>query len=419
MLDLPAIVAQFPLLQRQVHSKRLAYLDNAATTQKPQAVLDAIVHYYTHNNANVHRGVHTLSDESTQAFLEAHETVASFFGAESEQLLFARNTTEAMNHLAWGWRHHLHPGDVIVTSVQDHHSSLVPWQQVALECGATLVTWPVDAAGNLDVPAGLKLLEHHQPNVKVIALPHVSNVIGSVTPVAQIAEWLQKSGMRSQVLFVVDAAQSAPHVPIRIQDLGVDALVFSGHKLYGPMGSGGAIVTREVLSFLTPTLTGGGMIDTVTAQTATFSENLVDRFTAGTPDVASLVGLAAAVEWLRSIGWQQVQEHEHALLQYAWEKLSQNPRVNLIGPVVTDDLLSRVGSVSWTYQDVHAHDVAQILDRAGVAVRSGHHCTMPFHAAMQWQATCRASFAVYNSTEDIDQLCAGLQEVDRVFRPRE
>lgn len=418
MLDSPAIVTQFPILQRRVHGQRLSYLDNAATTQKPQRVLDALVEYYSQHNANVHRGVHTLSDESTQVFLDAHEKVAAFFGATSAQLLFTRNTTEAMNHLAWGWRTNLNPGDVVVTTLQDHHSSLVPWQQVATDRQARVVTWPVTTDGSLDLEAGLTLLKEHLQSLRVIVLPHVSNVIGSVTPIDEIVAWLRDHNLRDKVLVVLDAAQSAPHLPIDFTELRIDALVFSGHKLYGPMGSGGAIVSLHLLKKLTPVLTGGGMIDTVTSQTASFSEDPVDRFTAGTPDVASLVGLAAAFEWFQAIGWDAIQEHEHNLLQYAWQKLSENPRVDLIGPAVTVSPHSRVGSVSWLYEGAHAHDVAQILDRAGVAVRSGHHCTMPFHAAMQWQATCRASVAVYNTRQDIDQLCAGLLEVDKVFRTR-
>jgi cysteine desulfurase/selenocysteine lyase len=415
MFDPAAIRAQFPILQRSVHEKPLVYLDNAATTQKPQAVLDAILNYYTQHNANVHRGVHTLSDESTEAFLSAHERVAKFFGAQSQQLLFTRNTTEAMNHLAWGWRRELRAGDVIVTSLQDHHSSLVPWQQVALERGAQIVTLQLAADGAIDLENSLVLLNQHIKKIKVIALPLVSNVLGTLTPICEITEWLEQKKVRDHILCVVDAAQAAPHIPVSLAEFHVDALVFSGHKLYGPMGAGGAIVAPWVLEKLQPTLTGGGMIDTVTTTSATFSEDMIDRFTAGTPDVASLVGLAAALDWLEQWTAAERLAHEHDLMQYAWQKLSEQPAVTLIGPPVTSDPYSRIGVIAWVYDRVHAHDVAQVLDRSGVAVRSGHHCTMPLHTAMHWQATSRASVALYNTRADIDALIEGLTQVSNTF----
>lgn len=415
MIDPAVIVQDFPIFKRQIHGHSLTYLDNAATTQKPQAVLDALVGYYTQHNANVHRGVHTLSDESTQVFMDAHERVARFFGAESSQLLFTRNTTEAMNHLAWGWRGELSQGDVIVTSLQDHHSSLVPWQQVALERGAVVITLPLDAAGAIDLEKSLELMAEQVEKIKVVALPLVSNVLGTLTPVCEIGEWLDAQKVRKQVLCVVDAAQAAPHIPVSLEEFHVDALVFSGHKLYGPMGSGGAIVSAWVLEKLQPVLTGGGMIDSVTSSSATFSDDMIDRFTAGTPDVASLVGLAAALDWLEQWPVAERLAHEHDLMQYAWQRLSEVPGVSLVGPAVTEDVYSRIGVISWIYEGVHAHDVAQVLDRSGVAVRSGHHCTMPLHTAMHWQATCRASFALYNSRTDIDALVSGLAQVEKIF----
>lgn len=415
MILAESLRTQFPILSRTIHGKPLVYLDNAATTQKPQAVIDAIVDYYTNHNANVHRGVHTLSDESTEAFLQSHSRIAEFFGAKSEQLIFTRNTTEAMNNLAWGLRRQISKGDVIVTTLQDHHSSLVPWQQSAQERGATLVSLPLDSNGAIDLPASLTLLETHKKKLKVIILPLVSNVLGTVSPISQINQWLKDAQIRDEVFIIADAAQAAPHLKISLETFGLDALVFSGHKLYGPMGSGGAIVRLDLLEKLEPALTGGGMIDTVTPTNATFSLDLIDRFTAGTPDVASLVGLAAAVEWLEQWPYQERLDLEHDVLKYAWEKLKDVPHVQLVGPAVTEDSLSRVGVISWVYDRVHAHDVAQILDRCGVAVRSGHHCTMPLHTAMHWQATCRASVAVYNTRADIDALIDGLSQVEKTF----
>lgn len=416
-MRLSEVSSQFPILHRKIHGHRLVYLDNAATTQKPQVVLDAIVEYYSHHNANVHRGVHTLSDESTQAWLDAHAAVAAFFGAESKQLIVTRNTTEAVNLLAWGWSEFLAPGDVIVTTLQDHHSSLVPWQHVAQKQGAEIVSLPLNSLGEIDVSASLELLQQHASKLKVLSLPHVSNVLGSITPVQKFVEWLRSNKIRESVLVMVDAAQSAPHLPeVSLQTLGADALVFSGHKLYGPMGVGGLVVSSSILEQLKPVLTGGGMIDQVAPTTATFAQDPLDRFTAGTPDVASLVGLAAALQWLQQWSGEERFAHEHDVLRYAWEQLSAVPGVQLVGPPVTESLTSRVGVISWTYQGVHAHDVAQVLDRSGVAIRSGHHCTMPLHSAMLWQATCRASVAVYNTRADIDALVSGLAEVEAVFK---
>ncbi len=415
MIDALQIRSQFPILDRTVHGKPLVYLDNAATTQKPQVVLDAITQYYSQHNANVHRGVHALSDESTDIFLQSHERVAQFFSAESSQLIFTRNTTEAMNTLAWGLRHEIRPDSVIVTTVQDHHSASVPWQQVALERGARLLALPLDERGSLDVEASLQLLLKEKDALRVIVFPLVSNVLGEINPVSEISAWLQREKIRDDVFLFADAAQAAPHIPVSLSEFGIDGFVFSGHKMYGPMGSGGAILSPQVFSSLRPFLTGGGMIQTVTSNSATFSEDLVDRFTAGTPDVASLVGLAAAVDWLGQWTWAERMAHEHEILKYAWQKLSDFPGVRLVGPSVTDLPDSRIGVLSWIFDRVHAHDVAQILDRQGVAIRSGHHCTMPLHSAMHWQATCRLSVALYNTQEEIDVLITGLEEVQRIF----
>lgn len=415
MISAESLRTQFPILQRTVQGKPLVYLDNAATTQKPQVMIDALVDYYSNHNANVHRGVHTLSDESTEVFLQSHARIAKFFGAKSEQLIFTRNTTEAMNNLAWGLRRQVAKGDVIVTTLQDHHSSLVPWQQVAQERGALLVSLPLDATGVIDWHASQTLLEQNKKKLKVIILPLVSNVLGTISPLSQLNQWLRDAQIRDQVCIVADAAQAAPHLKISLETFGLDAIVFSGHKLYGPMGSGGAVLRLDLLDQLEPALTGGGMIDTVTPTNATFSLDLIDRFTAGTPDVASMAGLAAAVEWLDQWPYQERLEREHDVLKYAWEKLKDVPHVQLVGPAVTEDPLSRIGVISWVYDRVHAHDVAQILDRCGVAVRSGHHCTMPLHTAMQWQATCRASVALYNTRSDIDVLIEGLAQVEKTF----
>ncbi len=406
---------QFSILQRRIHEHALTYLDNAATTQKPERVIDAISNYYRTHNANVHRGVHTLSDESTVLYEQARHHIATFFGATSEQLIITRNSTEAMNLLVEMWAKFLRPGDVIAVTMQEHHSTLVPWQMVAQRTGCEFLVVPMAESSAWPLPAFTELLQAKKDRLRVVATAAVSNVTGVVAPLEKINAQLREWGVRQNVLFAVDAAQSAAHLPSRLDRWPVDALTFSGHKMYGPMGVGGLVVSERVAKEIAPVLYGGGMIDQVREQETSFHEDFSERFTAGTPDVASLVGLQAAIEFLEEIGWSELQAHEHNLVRYAYEALGQLPQIQLIGPVVTEELDSRVGSVAWTYDGVHAHDVAQILDRSGVAVRSGHHCTMPLHAAEEWVATTRASFAVYNTRADVDRLVTALSQVQNVF----
>jgi cysteine desulfurase/selenocysteine lyase len=410
------IRSQFPILATKIHDKPLVYLDNAATTQKPQAVIDAISNYYQHSNANVHRGVHTLSDMSTQAWLEARRQVAEFFGAQSEELIITRKTTEALNLAARGWEEHVQAGDVIATTMMEHHSNFVPWQELAKRRGAQFLVLPVEPDGTLDLAKVKTQLSAQINQLKVLAITQVSNTLGTINPVAELISWLAATGRREQILVVVDAAQSAPHLPINFAEMGADMLAFSGHKIYGPMGVGGLFVKLDHLSEFSPVLFGGGMIEQVTVTNTTFAEDPIDRYTAGTPDVASLIGLAAAVQWMQDWGWAAIQQHEAELVDYAWEQLSTIPEVQLVGPVpMKNGQGQRVGSVAFLYQEVHAHDVAQVLDRYGVAVRSGHHCTSPLHTTMGWAATTRASFGVYNTKAEIDELAAALRSVHKVF----
>jgi cysteine desulfurase / selenocysteine lyase len=456
-LDTTQIRQDFPILSRQVQGKPLVYLDNAATSQKPQQVLDASTNYYTGSNANVHRGVHTLSDEATRAWEESRTTIAEFFGAQPENLIISRNTTEALNGVAYGWAaHHLKPGDIVLASLLEHHSNLVPWQEVCKRTGATLQIIPVTSEGIIDTEWYQK---HLTPAVKLVALSHVSNVLGTVTDVAWFADLAHEMGAR----VVVDGAQAAPHLPINFSKLGVDFYAFSGHKMLGPMGAGGLLVRRELLESgeFQPWLFGGGMIAEVATTHSTFQEDPSERFTAGTPDVASAVGLAAACKYLTNLDMQQVLEHDFALVQYAYTALQNIPQVQLVGPVPHDfgnppnfastststststsaistststststsaisttfastntalqTKYSRLGSVAFIYKNVHAHDVAQVLDSQGIAVRSGHHCTMPLHTHFKWQATTRVSFQVYNDAADIDTLVTGLEKVAQTF----
>ena len=423
----PKVVAQdFPILQQQANEKRLVYLDSAATSQKPTAVIDALVQYYRTSNANVHRGVHHLSDVSTQAWEESRQTIAEFFGAHPDELILTRNTTESLNGTAYGWGlDHLGADDVIITTILEHHANIVPWQQLALRVGARVEYLGVDAAGRLDLTALEEFMTKHGARVKLLAISHVSNALGTVAPLEKIVDIIQKvygstAAVGERPLLVLDAAQSAPHVPLNFAKLGFDCLAASGHKMLGPMGSGVLLVKRTLLdsNAFKPWLFGGGMISEVSTVSTQFNQQTSERFTPGTPDVASAVGLAAACRYLNTLGMSSVQEHDHELVQYAVDQLRELPQLQLIGPLdplESSGTLDRIGSVSFLYKGVHAHDVAQVLDSDGVAVRSGHHCTMPLHTQNHWQATVRASFHVYTSKEDIDALVAALHKVQTVF----
>ncbi|MDQ5950872.1 MAG: cysteine desulfurase / selenocysteine lyase [Patescibacteria group bacterium] len=411
MFDPNVIKNDFPILARQIDGKPLVYLDNAATSQKPEAVISAIANYYRTSNANVHRGVHTLSDESTQEWEKGRNTIAQFFGAQTEELIITRNTTEAINGIAYGWGDaHITQGDIIISTPMEHHSDLVVWQQLCKRTGAKLEYLEVTEQGELDT----SLLDSYLNNtaVKLIALAHVSNALGTKNPVEALIQSVKQK--RPDILVAIDGAQSAPHMAVDFHALDADFYCFSGHKMLGPMGIGGLLVKHELIKngVFRPWLFGGGMIATVERQETTFAESSADVFTAGTPDVASIVGLAAACEYLQSLGMTAVAHHDTELVAYALERLKSVPQVKIVGPLESD---KRVGSVSFIYENVHAHDVAQVLDSEGVAVRSGHHCTMPLHTQFNWQATVRASFQVYNSTDDIDVLVKALDKVKQIF----
>lgn len=411
MLNPEDIRRDFPILSTPLKSgKRLVYLDSAATSQKPQSVIDAIVSYYTHDNANVHRGIHELGDRSTRAWHASRTTIAKFFGADPEELVMVRNTTEALNMVAYAWGDsHVHEGDVILATAMDHHSNLVPWQELAHRKRATLHLIPVTSDGALDMSWVHTAIHKYGSSLRVVALPHVSNTLGTINPVAEISKLVHE---KTKAVVVVDGAQAAPHMPVDFHALGIDFMAVSAHKMLGPMGMGGLFVTKKLITTLTPWLFGGGMIAEVSDESASFAEDLEDRFTAGTPDVASAVGWAAACSYLAKLGMDEVMAHDQALVAYTLKKLRSLSDITIIGPT---EAVKRSGSVAFVYKGVHAHDVAQILDSEGIAVRSGHHCTMPLHTKMEWIATTRLSFNVYTTTHDIDVCIAALAKVGKVF----
>jgi len=417
MLDSIKILQDFPILATKPRGKSLIYLDSAATSQKPRQVIEAITQYYQQHNANVHRGVHALSDISTTEWEAARQEIASFFGARPSELIITRNTTEAINGVVYGWAESaLQAGDIIVTTILEHHANFVPWQQLVKRKGLELKVVEIDEYGRLKQDQLLEWVA--DPRCKLLALTHVSNTLGTLVPLETLIPAVREAN--DHIKIMVDGAQSAPHMPIHFASLDADFFACSGHKLLGPMGVGVLLVRESLLAdnSMKPWLFGGGMISEVTLEETTFHPDAADRFTAGTPDVASVVGLAAACRYLRVLGMQNVFEHDQELVQYALDKLVTVPEVQLLGPtqpINSEQKLDRIGSASFIYQGVHAHDVAQALDSQGVAVRSGHHCTMPLHVTHGWTATLRASFHVYSTKTDIDALIAGLSYVRQVF----
>lgn len=413
MFNPHSVQLDFPILQKKIHAdKRLVYLDNAATSQKPLSVIEAISNYYQHHNANVHRGIHQLGDESTKLYHLSREKVATFFGALPEELVIVRNTTEAINQVAYTWGEaEISEGDAILTTEMEHHSDLVPWQELVKRKHAKLLFIPVNEQGELELERLEETLKSEK--VKLVALTHISNTLGTKNPVEEIIKHVKTFSPDTKVL--IDGAQAAPHMAIQFGLLGADFYVVSAHKMLGPMGIGGLFIKKAVLEKMTPFLFGGGMINEVALLTTSFAEDLEERFEAGTPDVAGIVGWAAACDYLLNIGMTEIEKHDQDLVKYTLEKLKEFPQVTIIGVTDPNQLHKRVGSVAFIYEGVHAHDVGQILDSEGVAVRSGHHCTMPLHRKFHWQATIRVSFQLYNTREDIDVFIQALRKVKTVF----
>jgi len=411
-LDLTAIRADFPILSRVMRGgNQLAYLDSGATSQKPLAVLDAEREFLLNSNGAVHRGAHQLMEESTDAYEQGREDIASFVGADSDELVFTKNATEAINLVAYAlgdkrFENAVGPGDVIVTTELEHHANLVPWQELALRTGATLKWYGVTSegpeAGRIDLDS-LELDER----VKVVAFSHHSNVTGAVAPVAELVARAKAVG----ALVLLDACQSVPHQPVDFHALDVDFAAFSGHKMLGPTGIGVLYGRRERLDALPPFLTGGSMIETVTMEATTFAP-APQRFEAGTPMTSQVVGLAAAARYLDAIGMAAVEEHEQELVAAALAGLSEIEGVRIIGPT---SMGHRGSPVSFVVDGVHAHDVGQVLDDEGVAVRVGHHCAWPLHRRFGIAATARASFAVYNTVDEVDRLVSGVRRAVEFF----
>jgi cysteine desulfurase/selenocysteine lyase len=394
--------SDFPLLSG---NPELHYLDSAATSQKPRAVLDAMVHYYTHDNANPHRGAYALSARATERYHEARERIARFVGVrDASRLIFTRGTTEALNLVAAAWgRTNVAAGDEIVITGLEHHANFVPWQQVANEVGAALRICRVTTDGRIDLDHLASLVG---PRTKVVAFSHVSNALGTINPVAELCAIARRVG----AIVVCDGAQAAPHLPLGIDDLDVDFYAFSGHKMLGPMGSGVLVGRREILETMSPYQTGGDMIEYVGDEHTTWNV-LPHKFEAGTPNVGDAVGLAAACEYLDRIGMAKVREHEQAITVLATARLCSLPDVRVYGPPPAQ----RSGVVSFTVGDIHPHDLATILDEVGVCVRAGHHCAQPLMRRLNVPATARASFYIYNTEADVEALVAGVEHAREVF----
>lgn len=391
----------------------LIYLDSAATTQKPHAVLEAIQNYYEHSHANVRRGAYQLAEASTSAWVDSHQIITDFFGAASEELIMTRNCTEALNLVAFGWgRSHVSAGDVVVVTEDAHHSNFVPWQILAQEKEAELLVLPVTNEGVLDIGAAQQMLMERGSRVKAIALTMITNVIGVRQPVDELALWIRQQVWGKRAWIVYDGAQAAGHEVIDFAKLPADALAFAGHKMYGPMGSGGLLIKKDQLSELSPFLFGGGMIESVSVDKTNFSSDYIDRFTAGTPDVASAVGLAAAATFLRKSDVKKISVLEKKLVEKVVSGLAKMAHVELLGPL---DKELRSAAVAFLVNGVHAHDVAAYLDSKNIAVRSGHHCAMPLHTRFGWSATTRVSLGIYNSLDDVEAFLLAMRELPNAF----
>ncbi len=405
-LDVERIRQDFPILRRTVHGKRLVYLDNAATSQKPQSVIDAISHYYSNTNANVHRGVHRLGEEATDAYEGVREKVCRFInGDDPKSIIFTRNTTESINLVAHSWgRKNLGKDDEVVLTVMEHHSNLVPWQMLAQETGCKLRFIDIDEEGHLHTD---HLDEYITPKTKLVALQQVSNALGTIHSVRTIACAARAVG----ALVLVDGAQGAPHGPVNVKQLDCDFYAYSPHKALGPLGIGVLWARRDLLEEMDPFLGGGEMIRNVTLERSTWA-SVPHKFEAGTPSVADAVGLGAATDYLMDIGMENIRAHEKYIVSYAMDRLRELPFIKVFGP---HDPADRCGLVSFIDQDIHPHDLGTIVDQHGVAIRAGHHCTKPLMHRLGVVATARASFYIYNDRDDVDAFIDALLAARKVF----
>ncbi|MGE3911155.1 MAG: cysteine desulfurase [Chloroflexota bacterium] len=405
-LDVAAIRQDFPILQRRVHDKPLVYLDNAATSQKPRQVIQALVDYYEQFNANIHRGIHTLAEEATGLYEDARAKAAKFIGASGpDEIILTRNTTESLNLVAYTWAaDNIGPGDEIVITTMEHHSNIVPWQWLVQRQGAVLKYAEVDENGQVSLSQLEQLVTDR---TKLVSMMHMSNVLGTINPVKEVARIAHKHG----ALMLVDGAQSVPHIPVDVKDLDCDFLAFSSHKMLGPTGVGVLWGRREILQAMRPFLGGGEMIDTVQQQTATYNA-LPWKFEAGTPNIGDVIAFGAAIDYLNALGMDRVRQHEIEITAYALEKIGAIPGVTIYGP---KDAHQRGGVVAFTVDEVHPHDLGQIVDYDGVAIRAGQHCCQVLSQSIGVPATARASFYVYNTPEEVDALVAAVEGARSIF----
>jgi len=404
ILDIQKIRADFPILEQEINGKKLVYFDNAATTQKPTAVIDAIAHYYNFDNANIHRGIHTLAERATRDFEASREAVREFLGASStEEIIFTSGTTQGINLVASTFgRKFIKEGDEIIVSGMEHHSNIVPWQMLCEEKGITLKVIPVTEQGELDMEAYENLLSE---KVKLVAVNHVSNSLGTINPVKEIIALAHEYGAK----VLIDGAQATSHFNIDVQDLDADFYAFSAHKLYGPTGMGALYGKKELLNAMPPYMGGGEMIKDVTFEKTTYNE-LPYKFEAGTPNIADVVALKTALEYANTLGRENIAAHEDMLLSYATEQLSEIEGLRIIGQAK-----KKVSVLSFVIDGIHHQDIGVLLDNQGIAVRTGHHCTQPLMQRFNLLGTSRASFAVYNTIEEIDRLVAGIHRVKKML----
>ncbi len=403
-LDVARIRKDFPILSRQVYGRPLVYLDNAATTQKPQAVIDAISNYYAFGNSNIHRGVHLLSQTATDAYEQAREAAQQFLGAEhSSEIIFVRGATEAINLVAHSFgRQHVGAGDEVLITAMEHHANIVPWQILCDESGATLRVAPISDEGELNLEAFESLLTSR---TRIAAVTHVSNALGSINPVERMIAMAHAKG----IPVLVDGAQAVPHLAVDVRALGADFYVFSGHKVYGPTGVGVLYGRRELLNGMPPYQAGGDMIRSVTFEKTLYNE-LPYKFEAGTPHISGAIALKAALDYIGDVGLAVIARHEHELLEYGTQVLRGIPKLRLVGTAA-----NKASVLSFVMEDIHPHDIGTVLDREGIAIRTGHHCAQPLMQRFQVAATARASLAMYNTREELDALGAALHRLREVF----
>ncbi len=407
MYDAYKIREDFPILKERINGKPLVYLDNSATTQKPTIVIETICQYYRHYNANIHRSVHSLGIRATEAYEKTRRDVAEFIKAPNPNcIIFTKGTTESINLIAYSWgRKFLERGDEVLLTLMEHHSNIVPWQMLSKERDIKIKFAPLNTDGTLNLDAFKNLLTER---TKLVSITYVSNVLGVINPIKDIVELAHKIG----ALVLVDGAQSVPSIPINVQDLDVDFLAFSAHKMLGPTGVGVLYGKEELLDKMDPFLGGGEMIKRVTEEDFIWAD-IPYKFEGGTQNIAGVIGFDKAIEYLNNVGVESIYKHEKSLVSYALERLLDIEGITIYGPITNN---SRLNIISFNYRDIHPHDIATILDQEGIAIRAGHHCAQPLHLALGISASCRISFYLYNTQEEIDRFIEALKRVDRTFK---